>query len=310
MSAPPKIPMCLATSLVPGRDESLQQINVRSWRDAGFNVLSINGATEADALKTAFPDVEVICVEKTAEQIAGKPVPFIHDLLKALKRWCASQGTTPDQCLVGIINADIFLRASPALNLTLQDQFSGSFILGPRIDVEDATAFDSYAPTGTESYSVGYDYFLMPGNFLDDFEDSPFAMGMPFWDYWLPLVALLQGRSLKSLNSPVALHVQHDTQWDDTIYLFFHSLIAYVIELCRKSTSSDDSAATRQFDFLLDVLLHLYSQAFGQGTNPGDKSSEPDPAGVSALADFYDRFQEVVVHHIKSRAKPITVPEA
>jgi hypothetical protein len=28
------------------------------------------------------------------------------------------------------------------------------------------------------------------------------------------------------------------------------------------------------------------------------------------LADFYDRFQQVIVHHIKSQASTITVPEA
>ena len=310
MSAPSKIPMCLATSLVPGRDESLQQINVRSWRDAGFTVLSVNGATEADALKTAFPDVEIIVAEKTAEQIAGKPVPFIHDLLNALKQWCANQGAAPGQCLVGIINADIFLRASPQLNLTLRNNIANTFILGPRVDVEDASMFKSFAPTGGETFSVGYDYFLMPGDFLDDFEESPFAMGMPFWDFWFPLVALLNGRSLRSLNAPVALHVQHETEWDDTIYLFFHSLVAYVIELCRKTAQRDDSAASRQFDFLLDVLSHLYSQAFDKGTSAGDRTTEPDQDGISALADFYDRFQEVAVHHIKSQAKPITMPEA
>jgi hypothetical protein len=28
------------------------------------------------------------------------------------------------------------------------------------------------------------------------------------------------------------------------------------------------------------------------------------------LADFYDRFQQVIVHHIKAQAAPVTLPEA
>ena len=101
----------------------------------------------------------------------------------------------------------------------------------------DATAaeIDRFRATGKEAYSVGYDYFLMSGDVLDDFADGPFCLGMPFWDYWLPLMALLKGRPLKALQSPVALHVAHETRWDDTIYLFFHALIASVIETSKAS---------------------------------------------------------------------------
>lgn len=302
--------MILATSLVPGRDENLQRTNVESWKAAGFEVVSVNGAAEAEELKSTYTDVRIVIAEKTAERVAGKPVPHIHDLLKALREGCTEQNLPLEQCIVGIINADIYLRAVPALAEILRAQTPGALVLGPRVDVSDASVFSSYSPTGDETYSVGYDYFVMSGELLDDFAESPFAMGMPFWDYWLPLVALLNGRTLRSLNAPVALHVHHDTEWDDTIYLFFHSLVAYVIELCRKTVGQDQSASARQFDFLFDVLSHVYGRTFEQGTAPGTESSAPDPAGIAALADFYDRFQEVVVHHIKSRAETITVPEA
>ena len=302
--------MILATSLVPGRDEALQRTNVESWQTLGFEVLSINGANEAQALEGRYPGVRIVVAQKTAERVARKPVPHIHDLLNALRTRCDEQDTARDQCIVGIINADIYLRPVANLTETIHAQTPGALVLGPRVDVNDASAFKTYRPTGSEAYSVGYDYFLMSGDLLDDFAESPFAMGMPFWDYWLPLVALLQGRPLKSLNAPIALHVQHDAQWDDAIYLFFHSLVAYVIELCRKTVGKDQSAAARQFDFLFDVLSHVYGRAFTQGTAPGKDSPAPDTAGITALADFYDRFQEVAVHHIKSRAEAIAVSEA
>ena len=310
MSHAPDPPVILATSLVPSRDEALQRANVMSWQTAGFEVISVNGAEEARALEAAYPDVRIAVAEKTAERVARKPVPHIHDLLNALRNRCAGQSTPGRHCIVDVINAYIYLRPVPKLSEIVRTHAPGALILGPRVDVDDAAVFASYRPTGTETYSVGYDYFLMSSELLDDFTESPFAMGMPFWDYWLPLVALLHGRPLKSLNAPVALHVHHDTQWDDTIYLFFHSLVVYVIELCRKTVGQDVSASARQFDFLFDVLSHVYGRAFAQGTAPGKETSTPDPAGIAALADFYDRFQEVAVHHIKSRAETITVPEA
>ncbi len=150
----------------------------------------------------------------------------------------------------------------------------------------------------------------MSGDVLEAFADSPFCMGMPFWDYWMPLAALLQGYQLKSLESPVALHVTHETRWDNSVYFFFHSLVAYVIELCRKTSRRDESAAARQFDLLFDVLSHTYNGVFARGTEPLAGTAAPDPVGIAALADFYDRFQEVAVHHIKSRATSIKLIES
>jgi hypothetical protein len=303
---PAQRPLILATSIVPGRDLALHRATVASWRAAGCEVISVNGAGETEAVRLDFPDVTVITAPATAERFAHKPVPYIHDLLKALRSAC---GDRANQCTVGIINADIYFRDVPQLAATLHREAEGALIMGPRVDVDASASFTSYRPTGNETYSIGYDYFFMSGEVLDDFADSPFCMGMPFWDYWMPLAALLHGRTLKSLDSPVALHVTHDTRWDNSVYLFFHSLVAYVIELCRKTTGRDDSAAARQFDLLFDVLSHQYNGVFARGTEPVPGTSGPDPVGIAALADFYDRFQEVAVHHIKSRASSITHTE-
>src|SRR5262249_52806756 len=151
------------------------------------------------------------------------------------------------QCTVGIINADIYFRTLAGIGALMAQEAKGGLLLGPRIDVANAEAFAGFKPTGAETFAIGYDYFLMSGEPLNDFESSLCCMGMPFWDYWMPLVALLKGRPLKTLASPVALHVNHETRWDDTIYLFFHALISYVLELCRRTRGRDDSAEIRQF---------------------------------------------------------------
>lgn len=306
---PANAPLIVATSIAPDRDVALHRATIESWRAAGYEVLSVNGASEAERLRATYPGLTVVTVPATAERFAKKPVPYVHDLLKSLRSACTAHGVPLAHCTVGIVNADIYFRNVPGLDETLRREAKGSLILGPRVDVDASASFTAFLPRGDESYSVGYDYFFMSGDLLDDFADSPFCMGMPFWDYWMPLAALLQGRPLKSLNAPVALHVTHDTRWDDSIYLFFHSLVAYVIELCRKTTQRDQTAAARQFDLLFDVLSHLYSGVFARGTEPGAGASAPDPAGIAALADFYDRFQQVAVHHIKSRASTLTIAE-
>lgn len=307
---PPAPPIFLATSLVPGRDHALQAASVASWRACGFEVISVNGAAEAEAVRKTFPDVTVMPVSGTAERFAKKPVPFIHDILKVLRQMIAARGLDPAHCTVGIINADIYLRNVPGLTSFIQREAHGSLICGPRVDVADMAAFQSYTPTGQETYSIGYDYFFLSGAMLADFADSPFCMGMPFWDYWFPLVTLLAGKPIKTLSSPIALHAGHETRWDDTVYLFFHALVAYVMEMARRNRGQNPKAEGRQFDLFFDFITHLYGAVFKRGTEPPAAGGAPDAAGVAMLADFYDRFQEVAVRHIKTHAAPVTLADA
>ena len=127
---------------------------------------------------------------------------------------------------------------------------------------------------------------------------------MPFWDYWLPLMALLKGRPLKALLSPIALHVAHETRWDNTIYVFFHALIAAVLDVCGKTRERDSSAERRQFDLLLDVISHVYGDVFERGTKAG-ADGNTEPRRHRRPGRVLRPVSEVAVHHIKSRAQAV-----
>lgn len=289
--------LILATSLSPHDDRGVQPDAIKSWLDHGAKVLAINTTDEIDALRGSFPNVHFVEAQRTAEQHAGRPVPYIFDLLTAAKE-NSNEGDT-----LGIINADIFLRPAQDLKAFLIAEAEGAVVLGPRVDVTEKSVFQTYRPDIEPTYSIGYDYFIMSRDVVDDFTDSPFAMGMPFWDYWLPLTAYLAGRPLKALKSPVALHVHHETRWDDTIYLFFHALIAYALEQSRSNAESD-APHRRQLAFFLNVITHHYGSIFENGTG-GRDGAAPDGEALAALADFYDRFQETAVHTIKANAATI-----
>jgi hypothetical protein len=294
--------LILATSLSPVDERDVQATTVQSWLDNDMTVVAVNTAAEIDQFKPVYPDIHFIAAERTAEQYAHKPVPYIYDLLQAAKTQ-SSPGDT-----VGIINADIFLRPDPGLKQFLIQSAEGSVVLGPRVDVTTADSFEVKAPISDPKFSVGYDYFIMSRDVVAVFADSPFAMGMPFWDYWLPLTAYLAGCDLKSLNSPIALHVNHETRWDETIYLFFHALIAYVLEQSKNNTGQGNGGnttpANRQLAFLLNFISHHYGFILDNGTS-GKEGAPPDETAIAALADFYDRFQEAAVHTIKSNAEVI-----
>ena len=182
--------LVVATSLSPTDDREVQSAAMGSWLAHGCTVVSVNTAAEIETLSPAYPDVRFVTAERTSERFAGRTVPLIYDLLQAAKSH-ANDGQT-----VGITNADIYLRSATGLSAFIAKAARGSVILGPRLDVPDPASFSNYNPDTDPVYSVGYDYFFMSRDVVDDFEDSPFAMGMPFWDYWLPLTAYLAGRPL------------------------------------------------------------------------------------------------------------------
>lgn len=289
MSAAP--PISIATSLAPRRTDKVQVDALASWRNVGLEIVSVNAAPEIAALKNDFPDVTFVTAPRTGEKVAGKPVPMIVDMLRAARQAGGE--------LVGVINADIVLRPAPSLADVIAQNTWGSLVMLPRVDVGDTANF---RPKGDEKFSVGYDGFFIDAGLVDQVPDSPFCLGMPFWDYWLPMIALLKDWPLKTIASPVALHAQHETKWDQAIYFYFHALASDLAGVCRESAArkGDPSLA-----LLTDVFANVYGQIFARGT-----AATASDEHRQILADLFDRIQEAVVHHIKQRALPLIVPGA
>lgn len=296
---PPLPPIVFATSLVPHRTDGVQDAAVASWTALGGRVVSVNVPDEIGALREQFPQIEFIPAARSGQRFAGRPVPFIRDLAISM---AARMGPAPFACL---INSDIVLRPATHLMPTIADNIDDGLILLPRVDVADLAAVAAFEPTGRETFSVGYDGAFISPSMLADVPDNLFCIGMPFWDYWLPMLALIKGRPLKTLATPVGLHVAHDTRWEGTVFLFFHALLNDLFATCREAQAAQPSAA---FEITLDALSHVYAHLFEHGTKADPLTGVADSARTQALADFYDRVQEVVVHHIKARAVPLTLP--
>jgi hypothetical protein len=286
----------IATSLMPRHAVELQMAALTSWQDCGFKVTSVNTAAEILELRKYFRGIDFHEAPRTAEKIVGKPVPFIRDVLLSAR---AREGSSP---VIGLINSDIFIRPIDGLASALCHHAREAMVLLPRVDVANADVVRNFHPNANEKLSTGYDGVFMPAAMLDDIPDSLFCIGMPFWDYWLPLIAILKGHPLKTLVTPIALHVSHETRWDGSVYLFFHALMS---DLLKTANAMKPSAAASAFDVVVDALSHVYGDIFERGTKAAQS-----PQAAEALAALYDRLQEVIVHHIKTKAQPVYIPAA
>jgi len=288
----------LATSLAPGRTDQLQRLAVDSWRAAGFSVVSVNVPTEIELLRSSFPDVEFVAAARSGQKIAGKPVPFLIDLLRAA---AARPGNA---AIVGTINADIVLRAGTRLHDTVDDSVGPGVIMLPRVDIPDISRIPSGLENPNPAISIGYDGAFDARPLVEQIPDSAYCLGMPFWDYWLPMMAILKAWPLSAIASPEAFHQDHRTTWNQTVYFYFHALVSDLIAACRGASTEDRDA---DLALIVDVFANVYGKIFAQGTDATKTGAEAD-ARRRVLADAFDSVQEVVVHHIKQRARPLAVP--
>ncbi|MDJ0894639.1 MAG: hypothetical protein QNJ92_05820 [Alphaproteobacteria bacterium] len=254
-------PIVIGTSLAP-RDFDLQRDSVDSWRALGFDVVSFNAADELDVLRTEFPYLTFVPMERTAQAFVGRPLVFISDMI----RHFIDEGLP----IAGLVNADIALRGQQDLRGFLSNQARGALVFGHRQDIAD-----EHADRGTP-YELGFDFFFFDPSIYRDFDlDVRFCIGMPFWDYWLPVCSLLAGLTVKRLDSPIAFHVEHELNWDFTFFNsfgceFYRSVAAALeanVDLAQFDRDHPEDTARHQFSLLyFQFLLETLAEDSGDET--------------------------------------------
>ena len=189
----------LATSLAPKNIPTQQQC-VQSWIHAGFEVISVNNPDEIKELQPYFKGVRFVPAGRNGLKFYKKPLVFIDDLLAALKE------TQSD--IVGIVNSDIQLRISPDQKEHMSRCAKDSLVCINRTNINQADAADGSA------FIYGFDVFFFHRDSIDRLTPSLFCLGVTWWDYYLPLAAMLKQVPLSRLDENIAFHVNHKTNWD------------------------------------------------------------------------------------------------
>lgn len=232
----------VATSIAPkGIDK--QQRAIQSWRVLGFRIASLNTAAEIAELAPQFPGVEFIQVSRDGRSLAGKPYVFLDDVLDYLRQDSGSD-------IVGIVNSDIILRADSALTEYLVREAEGALVYGSRVDIKAAD------DTTGALYHRGLDFFFMDREVIERLPRTQFMLGVPWWDYWVPIGFQLNGVRIKRLDSRIAFHVWHPTNYSSEVLFKFAKEF---VEHCAAAT-----------------FVHLYEQCV---------ANEFGNAGYSVLSD-------------------------
>jgi tetratricopeptide (TPR) repeat protein len=228
ISSPNDAVIAVATSIPPrlvrqnaGRSigDEYQELCIRSWIESGFRILSVNDQEEISNLAARYPDVDFVATDRNASTWSGRKNPYIADMLLALKG--------ASEPVLGIINSDLIFEPSSAWRTHLPSLVGQAIVVGQRCNAT------SLLRGAFQRYPFGFDCFFfdkfVAGKALET--AMPFAMGLPWWDYWLPCVAAFNNRRILVVDRPSIVHLDHKPFYSyASMSEFAHVFADFVIE--------------------------------------------------------------------------------
>ncbi len=198
-------PVVAVTSLPPSVDDRHRTAG-HSFVAAGFAAVgSVNAPAEIETLRREFPEVSFVAGSDAAVRDFGRPYAALPDLLEA--GLAAGAGT------VAVINADIVLGPSQGLASRLCRAARGGAVLACRVDMDDLLARSG------QYHDVGFDLCAVDAAVAGRLDLEGFFLGLPWWDYALPLAVLAAGGSLGFAAAPVPRHPVHAQAWSHRHFL-------------------------------------------------------------------------------------------
>ncbi|NJO46845.1 MAG: glycosyltransferase [Oscillatoriales cyanobacterium RM2_1_1] len=246
--------LIVVTSIAPGNLET-QTAAIASWQGLGFSVISLNAPEEIQQIQSVYPTVKFQAATRTAQAQAGKPLVYLDDLIKCL------QDSNSQVC--GIINADIQLKAgSDFLDFILENS-KNAVVFGSRVEVKLAAEIAGATIAG-RVYDKGFDFFFFDPEFLTELPNSLFCLGLPWWDFYIPLIAIQKQWRLKQLITPVAYHVHHAVNYSNENWQIYGLEFARFVEERLYRQLQSLTSSPNQLQGHLIQLAHQFLQQVQQ----------------------------------------------
>jgi hypothetical protein len=261
---PPVPEIAIVTSIPPRTAREQDGFNigehyqtdcVKSWDAAGFKVLSVNIREEIPLLAERFPQVEFVEAPRDARAIAGRPTPLIDDLLLVLAR--------QPQKIVGIINADLCMEIGKSWADCIRPLVSSTLLIGHRLDLASWSTRAGEVTAQGVQYTGGFDLFFFEKTAIAKCltgagADRFFSMGMPWWDFWLPVAFAVQGFRVALMREPFAGHLVHPVKYDPAVWEYMG---AQFVDYMLQHVSDDILRDVPELTPIRDMALTLGPRA-------------------------------------------------
>jgi len=199
------------------------------------NHVSLNYAHEIDGLSERFPNVKFVSVGDPSTSLFARPLVDFGKVQRYIQECDA------DYC--AIINSDVYPSFTPEVLWSCIDAMGDGVLYVPRVETRSLSV-----DTGIR-YLHGLDFFVVPTSLFETVSLEGMALGVPWWDYALPTLAILAGVPLYSHRELKVLHLVHDVKWSHELWA--RGLQAYAAQILH---ADDSSAEFKSFGSLLSSL--------------------------------------------------------
>lgn len=176
-----------------------QEKCIESWVRSGFQPKSINSLTEQGKAPN-FPLVQQCWLSRDAQSEHNKPVLYIKDFLKYI-----SENSTG---VVAITNSDIILDFTKQQLKKLSEIGKDECVILKRRNIGKIDDRE-----GSE-HITGYDFFAAHADAFSGFETEHLALGVPWWDHFLPIWLRFKGYRHVNIENCV-YHLKHEEIWQE-----------------------------------------------------------------------------------------------
>lgn len=186
-----------------------------SWHRSFTSVLSVNSIREVGlGVETVAETVRYTSTDLL--EITGKPVVLLDDLLTA----------APKSDPVGLVNADVFLNPGNVTK-SVSGLREGEFLAEQRTDVS-VFGGEGGEQTGAP-YPHGFDFFIISRAQAQSILGTRFAIGVPWWDHFVPIALILDGARPAGTGAGTACSLRHEERWEQRVWLDYGRYFVKVI---------------------------------------------------------------------------------
>lgn len=188
--------MKVFTTINPYGNFDAQTEALLSWTKY-YEVYSVNPSNEIEIAKEKYPFVNFISTDQIYEY-SGKKLVRLIGIIDAIKKNADGQ--------VAIVNSDIILSKK------IEIEKPNDVIISTRWELDDGKTYP---------FTNGYDLFIFDSKFAELFYNKNYVIGMPWWDFYIPFIAIKAGLKLYHLKSDVIQHRTHPTNYDSDTWIKF-----------------------------------------------------------------------------------------